>query len=138
MAEEKRENGNRNLIIVLSLLSFVVVVLVVVIMVLPIVKKLPITSLTDDNLAKECLLEDDESLALDCLDKKASAYYDEGDCGKALKVYDDIPVGVFDEYTLSDDYSEAYALSLRCEDEELQQYWKNKFEELSSQLEGRS
>ena len=128
---------NTQLWAVLFSLLFIIIVLVVVLVVLPIVNRSSIDSLSDDNLAKECLLMNGESSVTDCLDEKSSAYYDEGDCEKALRVYDDIPADAFDKYSLSDLYNEAYSTSIGCGDESLQSYWKNKFEELSNQLEGR-
>ena len=90
---------------------------------------------SDDNLAKECLQTSGDSSIMECLGDKAFSYYEEGDCVKALKVYDDIPAEQFDKRTLSDIYNDAYSFSLSCEDESLQIYWTDKFTELSNQLE---
>lgn len=73
----------------------------------------------------------------ECLESKAWKFFKEGDCDSALRVYDYIPTDQYDDYSLSDRYAEAYSLSLSC-DEEKQEYWKNKFEELSNKLEAKN
>lgn len=129
--------ANTRLLIVALSLMFVIIALAIAIVVLSTANKNSINSLSNDNLAKECLLMNSESSIMDCLDEKASTYYDEGDCGKALQVYDDIPTDAFDKHFLSNLYNEAYSISIGC-DESLQNYWNNKFKELSNQLEGRN
>ena len=93
-------------------------------------------ALSDDNFAEECLQGEDDGVIIDCLDEKSFEYYNNGDCEKALKVYDDVPVDLFDKNTLANIYDEAYSLSLDCNDESLRLYWENKSESIWSQLEG--
>ena len=135
MVNNKHNVDNKTLIIVLSSLLLMAVVLVVALVFL---SKLNVQKdyYDDNNLAKECLQAENEGKLADCLDEKAFSYYEEGDCEKALKVYDDAPKERFSEYGLSDLYNEAYAMSNSCEDEALINYWAEKYEAVSSQLEG--
>lgn len=114
-------------------LVVMIVVLVIVNMLLP-----AMNDRADvERLVKPCLElnDDDEQTVAGCLEEKAFFYLDEGDCEKALMVYDYIPVERYDDYSLADRYDEAYSLSLSCDDTSKQEYWKNKFEELSNKLE---
>ena len=137
MAEENPREDNKSLIVVFLLLLFVAIILVAIIIALFLINRNPAYNLSDDNLAKECLLASEDVDLSECLEDKAFSYYEDGDCEKALKVYDDIPVEEFDEYVLSDLYNDAYSMSFDCSDESLQNYWKDKFEGLSSKLEVR-
>ena len=133
----RRKHGmnTKNMIVILSSLALLIILLVIIIVAVFIIKNKEY-NLSDDNLAKDCLQNQDDAMH-ECIEDKAWSYFQAGDCEKALKVYDDIPADRFDKYTLSDFYDEAYSLSLSCEDESLQNYWLNKFESLSNQLEGR-
>ena len=124
------------LIITLSILAMVILALIITIIKLSLANENARPSLSDDNLAKECLEGDNEQW-MDCLEEKASAFIDQRDCENALKVYEDIPPDWFDEYTLADLYDEAYSLSFSCDDLSVQQYWEKKLNNLSKQLEGR-
>lgn len=83
------------------------------------------------------LSDSDDEMVIKCLNKEALSYYDEGDCEKALSVYDDIPEDRFDKYLLNQLYNDAYVLSLSC-DTHLREYWENRRYNLASQLEGRN
>ena len=134
MANNKHNVDTKTLVIVLSSLLLLAVALVIAIVFLPINNQ---ESNDDgDNTAEECLQAENEGKLADCLDEKAFSYYEEGDCEKALKVYDDAPKERFSKYGLSDLYNEAYAMSNSCEDEALINYWAEKYEAVSSQLEG--
>jgi hypothetical protein len=134
---DKHEKENMGLVITLLSLLFVVVMLVVAVVVLFVMNRDSGNEYGDDNLAKECLKVDGDISIKSCLEDMAWSYYEDGDCDMALKVYDDVPVDIFDEYALSDLYDDAYSMSLGCDDESLQSYWKDKFEGLSARLEAR-
>ena len=122
---------DRVLKLILLVLSSLMVVMIITVIVVVINKQ------DDGDLAKACLQAENDGAIMDCLDEKAYSYYEEGDCEKALKVYDDVPADRFDEYTLSDIYQEAYALSDGCKDKSLRKYWLDKYSEATDHLEGR-
>lgn len=124
----------KRLVIMLSLLSFVAVVLVIINVLLPMVRNKEY-NYSDDNLARECLEAGEDVDSSECLEDKAFSYLEEDDCKNALKVYDDVPVEVVDKAELAHLYDDAYAMSLSCDDESLQNYWAEKNKEISSQLE---
>lgn len=128
--QTEKANNKPLVILLISLLTLIVVIVGIIIV---LNNK---NGLGDGNLARECLDTEDVT---GCLYEKAYNYYEnEHDCEKALKVYDDIPAEQFDEYELSDLYNDAYSLSYSCEDESLKNYWEQKFNSLSSRLEGRN
>lgn len=135
--QDKHEKDTKGLVVVFLLLLFVVVGLVVAIVVVLIMNREPIDELGNDNLAKECLKASGDTSIKSCLEDKAMVYYEKGDCKAALRVYDDVPVESFDEHELLYLYDDAYSMSLDCDDESLQSYWKDKLESLSSQSEAR-
>lgn len=135
MEKQNHKAGVKAIIVVLLVLVFVAIILVVVNVFVLLTNKNDINNLGDDNLAKECLKGDNEDW-MGCLEDKSLEYYDEGDCGSALKVYEDVPPDWVNEYVLADLYNEAYSLSLSCDDLSLQHYWGEKFNDLSKQLEG--
>ena len=136
MNSGKKTIDTRGLVIVLGLLMIVVVALIVVnVIVLTTDTGDIVANLGEDNLARECLMKEDDASIEYCLSGKAFAFIDEGDCEKALKVYDDIPVEIYDKRHLSYLYDEAYSLSLSCEDESLETYWLNKLNNMTEQLE---
>ena len=135
MNEGSQRKDTRVLIIVLSVLVSITVLLTIAIILRPILTG---RHFSDDNLAKECLKTDDPLAISKCIEEESSKYYEQGDCEKALKVYDDVPEDVFsDKYRLVDLYNEAYSLSSFCDDEALEEYWLGKIDELASQLGGR-
>lgn len=137
MAEGKYSFDTKVLVTVLSLLSVVAVVLIVANILVPVLNGRKY-DFSDNNLAKECLEMEDDSLAESCIEEKVYSYYDEGDCENALKVYDDIPDGWFEEDSMGYFYDDAYSISLSCEDESLQAYWENKNNTFSNQAEARN
>ena len=132
MVERKgnSESDRIVLVVVLSLFSIMALVLLVINALLLFRSD---NGLSDDNLAKECL-EVNEGSVEGCLNDKSFEYFMEGDCVGALKVYDDIQ-DWFDQWTLAHLYDEAYSTSLSCDDESLQNYWKEKLEKVNNQLE---
>lgn len=136
MTGDKNKANTQLLVVILSLLLFAITVLIIVIVIFNTMRNSIVDDLGDDNLAKECLRVDEDFSAKDCLEEKAQSYLDIGDCENALKVYEDIPAGWFDDYSLSDRYEEAYTLSFSC-DESVQNYWKNKHDTLLKRLEVR-
>lgn len=137
MTESKHAVDAKILVVVLSLLSVVAVILVVANIMIPVLNRRNY-DFSDDNLAKDCLLAEDEMSVDECLEDKAFSYYEEDDCEKALKVYDDIPSGWFEEDTLIHLYDEAYSLSLSCEDESLQSYWEEKNNKFMNRTEAKN
>lgn len=135
MVNNKHDVDTKTLVIVLSSLLLAAIVLVIANIFLPMNNNQDDGN-DGDNLAEECLQAENEGLLADCLDEKAFLYYKEGDCERALEVYDDAPKERFSEYGLSDLYNEAYAMSNSCGDEALVDYWAKKYEAVSSQLEG--
>ena len=133
MEKGRHKTEVRALIIALSVLVFLVLVLIVANVLALFADEISINNLGNDNLAKDCLRSED---VMDCLHEKSFNYYkNEHDCQKALKVYDDIPAERFDDYELSDFYNDAYSMSISCNDESLEKYWEQKFNDLSSRLE---
>lgn len=136
MEKGRHKTEVKALIIALSVLVFLVIILIVANILVLFADEISISFLGNDNLAKDCLLSEDVS---SCLYEKAYNYYEnEHDCQKALKVYDDIPIERFGDYELSDLYNDAYSMSTSCNDESLKEYWEQKFNDLSSRLEGRN
>ena len=135
MKEGKEKANHKSLWLALILLFFVIIILVVINILIPIIN----TTTPDDSnsLVKDCLQSEDINVLTDCIEAKVDEYTGQDDCAQALKVYDDIPVNRFDPYTLQDLYDQAYSLSIDCEDGAQQEYWKEKSESLSNQLEGR-
>ena len=126
-------NKNSKATLVASIIIIaIMIILIIVNLVLFFIRKHE-----SDNLAKSCLEIEDDAMVVNCIEEKANAYDDAGDCVNALKVYDSIPEDRLDKYVLSDLYDEAYSLSSDCEDGLREDYWADKLEALSSQLEGR-
>ncbi|MBQ6414227.1 hypothetical protein IJI28_01200 [Candidatus Saccharibacteria bacterium] len=134
MVNNKHNVDTKTLVIVLSSLLLVAIALVVAIVFLPMANKRN-NDYSEDNLAKECLEAGEDMDLSECLEDKSFSYFEEGDCEKALKVYDDVPVGLVSKVELAHLYDEAYSLSLSCDDESLQNYWMGKNDEISNQLE---
>ena len=134
---DKKKN-TEGLFVALTILVFAAVVLIIVNVELFYLRGGVNNKPDVEKVAKECwyLDEEDEMSTAECLESKAWMFFEEGDCDSALRVYDYIPTDQYDDYSLSDRYAEAYSLSLSC-DEEKQEYWKNKFEELSNKLEAK-
>lgn len=132
MVAERRRFDSKYLVIILSVIVVLIIILVLANISLLLSKK------NDGGLAKDCLSENIDVSVGACLDDLAYSYYDDGDCERALKVYEDIPEDRFDKYELQDYYDDAYSLSLECDDTSLQDYWENKSNALSNQSEGRS
>lgn len=136
MKKGRHKSEAKALIIALSILVVIILILIVINILVLFADEISVISLGNDNLSKDCLLSEDVS---SCLYEKAYNYYEnEHDCEKALKVYDDIPAERFDEYELSDFYNDAYSMSTSCDDKSLEKYWEQKFNNLSSRLEGRN
>lgn len=136
MKKGRHKSEAKALIIALSILVVIILILIVINILVLFADEISVISLGNDNLSKDCLLSEDVS---SCLYEKAYNYYEnEHDCEKALKVYDDIPAERFDEYELSDFYNDAYSMSTSCDDKSLEKYWEQKFNDLSSRLEGRN
>ena len=141
MVEDKTNKKSKYKTEVVGLV--VVLIILVVVMIILGVTNVLLPAVSDrsdvEKLVKQCLdLNDDsEQTVASCLEEKAFFYLDEGDCNKALMVYDFIPTERYDDYSLADRYNEAYSLSLSCDDTAKQEYWKKKFEELSNKLEAR-
>lgn len=135
MEKGRHKTEVKILIIALSILAIIILILIITNLLVLFADDISINSLGSDNLAKDCLRSED---VMSCLYEKAYYYYEnEHDCKKALKVYDDIPAERFDEYELSDFYNDAYSMSTSCDDESLEKYWEQKFNNLSNRLEGR-
>lgn len=91
-----------------------------------------------DNEDVQVCLDGRETLAVDeCIEEKASEYLDEGDCDKALQLYEDVPAGGVDEDTLYYLYDQAYSTSTYCEDEEAIEYWRGKNNQFMNATEAR-
>ena len=134
--EVKNDKSNhKSLIVVLILLCVVAIVLAVIIVVMNSMNNSVVDKLDDGNLAKECLLKEDDASREYCLSDKSFELYEAGDCEKALKVYDDIPAEMYDDRHLAYLYDQAYGLSLTCEDEALETYWEDKLNALTEHLE---
>ena len=128
---EKRQR-DRNVKPLINILIILVITIIILIL---------ITIITIINNSKDtgdnCLQEDNEEAIFDCLSEKSFEYYDEDNCEKALKVYSDFPVDNLSTDLKARIYDEAYSLSLDCEDTASQQYWGDKYEKLTSNLEGK-
>lgn len=135
MVEEKNTIGVRGLVIILVGLIVSAIALAVIIVVMNSMNDNVVDKLDDDNLAKECLLKEDDASREYCLSDKSFELYEAGDCEKALKVYDDIPAEMYDDRHLAYLYDQAYGLSLTCEDEALETYWEDKLNALTEHLE---
>ena len=129
MKEGNKRADKKILTIALSILSATVIILLTINVVLLFTKN------NSEDLAAECLELSDKGEAEQCLNEKSFKYYQEEDCYKATKVYDDIPADYFDQYTMTLLYEEAYSTSVDCEDPSLEEYWRVKSEALSSQME---
>ena len=132
--QTEKANNKPLVILLISLLTLIVVIVGVIIIVLNNKNSQPNNQ---ENLAIECL-DGDSELLNDCLDDKAFEYFEEGDCVKALKVYDDVPVDRVDQDTLEYLYDEAYSMSISCEDETLEEYWRKKNDQFNNKTEARS
>ena len=131
MVGDRHKKNEKALLMILSLLFLMMVALIVVIVVLATRSNYDKTAMT------ECLKNDDELEAVTCIKNLAFSYYEKDGCRTALKIYDDVPEERFEMVFLKNLYNEAYSMSLSC-DESLQKYWKDKYEGIANQLEGRN
>ena len=129
MNENGQKRGNLIMVVALSLLVVAVIVLIVLNVVFAISN--------NKELSSECLRIKEDIEAMDCLNEEAFSYYDDNNCVEALKVYEGIPENRFNSDLLSRLYGRAYQMSLSC-DEDLQSYWKEKFDEVSKLVEART
>ena len=135
MVENNEHKDSKILIGVVGFLGLTVAILVVVNLFLFLSRKGSWLN-PDEDLAADCVSIEDNVAAKECIDNLSFTYfYEQNDCNKALEVYDDIPEGRFDEDWLSVIYSDAYSMSLSCEDMAVRQYWKEKYNVILSQLE---
>ena len=127
MKKVMHNKNTRSLLVISVTLVIIILILIVVNLLIPVFKN-------NNNLAKECLEFEDQE-AMECLEAKVDLFFDEDDCINALKVYDDIPANRFDKFTLSILYDDAYSMSLSCDNTDLENYWMDKKESISNQLE---
>lgn len=131
----QKVNDNHKKISITVLVSLLVVIVVLIVVNVAIGIKQ--NGNTDDGADSDCLKLKSEEEVLDCIDEEAFSRYETVGCEEALKVYDEVPEGLFDDAWLELVYDNAYSLSLSC-NESLQEYWSVKFSNVAARTEARN
>lgn len=131
----QKVNDNHKKISIVVLVSLLVAIIVLVFVNIAI--GLKHSEEVGNEIETDCTKLKDKEEALDCIDEKAFSNYQTAGCEEALKVYDEVPEGLFDDAWLELVYDNAYSLSLSC-NESLQEYWSVKFSNIAARTEARN